>query len=320
MKGRSTIALLLLVTLLATVMSCGTATPEVVKETVVVPVTVAPAPEEVVQETTLERAKREGVIRVGFANESPFAYANPDGTLTGEAVEVARAIFTNLGIPQMEGVLAEFGSLIPGLVAGRFDAITAGMYIKPERCEQVLFADPDYKVGGGLIVAKGNPLNLHSYEDIAANPNVRAGTGQGYYEDQYMRAVGVKDEQITLYPDNPSGIAGLQAGQIDAYTATAIGLAQILGVTEDPNLELADPFTDPVIDGKSITGYSGTAFRKEDIDLRNAFSAELRKLEESGKLLEIYLLFPGFGKHTLPGGVSVLESCPDQYKDLALEP
>jgi polar amino acid transport system substrate-binding protein len=319
MKGRKAIALLLLVTTLVTLVSCGTTpTAEVIKETVVVPVTVAPQP--AAQETTLERAKREGVIRVGFANESPFAYANPDGTLTGEAVEVARVIFTNLGIPKMEGVLTEFGSLIPGLVAGRFDAITAGMYIKPERCEQVLFADPDYKVGGGLIVLTGNPKNLHSYEDIAANPDVKAGTGAGYFEDQYMRSVGVKDDQIVLYPDNPSGVAGLQAGQIDTYTATAIGLAQILGVTGDPNLELADPFTDPVIDGKPITGYSGTAFRKDDLDLRNAFSVELHKLEDSGQLLEIYLKFPGFGKHTLPGGASVLASCPDQYKGVALEP
>lgn len=320
MNVRKAIALLLLVASLVTLVTCGTATPEIVKETVVVPVTVVAEPEVPAQETTLERAKREGIIRVGFANESPFAYANPDGTLTGEAVEVARVIFANLGIPTMEGVLTEFGSLIPGLVAGRFDAITAGMYIKPERCEQVLFADPDYKVGGGLIVAKGNPLNLHSYEDIAANSDVKVGTGAGYFEDQYMRSVGVTDGQITLYPDNPSGIAGLQAGQIDAYTATAIGLSQILGVTGDPNLEMADPFTDPVIDGKLITGYSGTAFRKGDLDLRNGFTMELHKLEQSGKLLEIYLQFPGFGKHTLPGEASVLASCPDQYKDLDLQP
>ena len=30
-------------------------------------------------ETTLERAKAQGFIRVGFANEAPFGYATPDG-------------------------------------------------------------------------------------------------------------------------------------------------------------------------------------------------------------------------------------------------
>jgi len=309
MKAQKTIALVICLTILLALVACGAEQPQA-----------PPASPTQVPETTFERVKREGVIRVGFANENPFAYAQPDGKLTGEGVEVAREIFQRLGIPNMEGVLAEFGALIPGLQAGRFDAITAGMYIKPERCEQVLFADPDYKVGGGLIVLKGNPLNLHSYEDIAANPDVKVGTGAGYFEEQYMKAVGVKEEQIVLFPDNPSGVAGLQAGQIDAFTATAIGLAQTLGVTNDPNLELALPFTDPVIDGKLITGYSGTAFRMEDLDLRNAFSAEVHKLEEEGLLLKIYEPFPGFGEHTLPGGVLVTESCPDQYKDLDLQP
>src|SRR5688572_10589279 len=68
------------------------------------------APEEEEQEeSTLERARREGVIRVGFANENPYAFAQPDGTLSGEAVEVARAVFQNLGIAEMEGVLTQFG-------------------------------------------------------------------------------------------------------------------------------------------------------------------------------------------------------------------
>ena len=89
------------------------------------------------EESTLARIQREGVVRVGFANENPYAFAQPDGTLSGEAVEVARAVFEQMGIEEMEGVLTEFGSLIPGLQAGRFDVITAGMYVNPGRCEQV---------------------------------------------------------------------------------------------------------------------------------------------------------------------------------------
>src|SRR5262252_5463280 len=66
-------------------------------------------------ETTLERAKKQGYIRVGFANEAPFAYATPDGKLTGEAPEIAKVIFKRLGINEVDGVLTEFGSLIPGV-------------------------------------------------------------------------------------------------------------------------------------------------------------------------------------------------------------
>lgn len=104
--------------------------------------------------TTLEKAREQGYVTVGFANEKPYAYATPDGKLTGEAVEVARAVLKNLGIHEMKGVLTEFGSLIPGLQAKQFDIITAGMYITPERAKEVVFADPEYSIGEALAVKK----------------------------------------------------------------------------------------------------------------------------------------------------------------------
>ncbi|MFQ5408109.1 MAG: ectoine/hydroxyectoine ABC transporter substrate-binding protein EhuB [Anaerolineales bacterium] len=277
-------------------------------------------PAEPEEETTLERIQREGVVRVGFANENPYAFAKPDGTLSGEAVEVARAIFTSMGIAEMEGVLTEFGSLIPGLQAGRFDAITAGMYIKPERCEQVVFADPEYTIGEGLIVTAGNPFDLHSYEDIAANPDVRVGTGQGYFEEQYMTSVGVSPDQITLFPDDPSGVAGIQAGQIDAWTGTAPTLTKLLETTGDSNLEFVTDFTQPIIDGASVAGFGGAAFRYEDVDLRNAFNTELQNLKDEGVLVDIIGVFEGFGPETLPGDTTVSDLCPGVYDDVELAP
>jgi polar amino acid transport system substrate-binding protein len=259
-------------------------------------------------ESTLARLQREGMVRVGLANEKPFAYAAPDGTLAGAAPGIAREIFSRLGVGQLEGVLAEFGALIPRLHAGRFDLIAAGMYIKPERCAQVLFADPELKVGGGLLVRAGNPLDLHSYEDIAANPAARVGTGAGFFEADYLARLGVQAGQIVLYADDASGLAAVQAGQIDAYTATAVALRVMLEQANDPGLVLASPFTDPVIDGKPVTGYSGTAFRREDTTLRDAFNAELAKLKASGRLLDI-LLANGFDESNLPGDVTAEQAC-----------
>lgn len=271
---------------------------------------------EAMAESTLERARREGVIRVGFANENPYAFARPDGTLSGEAVEVARAVFQALGITEMEGVLTQFGSLIPGLQAGRFDVITAGMYITPTRCQEVLFADPEYQVGEALIVEAGNPLDLHSYEDIAANPDATVGTGTGYLEYDYMLAAGVAEDQIVTFPDDPSGVAGLQAGQIDAWTGTRPTLLITLQTTGDPNLELADPFEQPVVDGEPVISYGGAAFRFEDLEFREAFNEELQNLKDSGELLELIGQFEGFDEGSLPGDVTAEGICPDAYADI----
>jgi len=256
------------------------------------------------------------VVRVGFANENPYAYQEADGTLTGEAVEVARAVLREMGIEEMEGVLTEFGSLIPGLQAGRFDIITAGMYVNPTRCEQILFADPEYKIGEALVVEAGNPLGLNSYEDIAANPEVTVGTGAGYLEIDMMTSVGVSEDQIVTFPDDPSGMAGLQAGQIDAWTGTRPTLIKLLQVTDDANYELADPFDQPVIDGQEAINYGAAGFRYEDEDFRQAFNQGLRNLKESGELLDLIGQFEGFDEGALPGDTHAEDLCPESYGDI----
>ncbi|MGS0757366.1 ectoine/hydroxyectoine ABC transporter substrate-binding protein EhuB, partial [Roseateles sp. GG27B] len=49
-------------------------------------------------ETTMERIQRTGEIRIGYANEAPFAYTRPDGTVTGESPEITRVIFKTIGV------------------------------------------------------------------------------------------------------------------------------------------------------------------------------------------------------------------------------
>jgi polar amino acid transport system substrate-binding protein len=289
---------------------------ETVTEVIEVTRVVEAEGEEEMEESTLERVRREGVIRVGFANENPYAFAQPDGTLSGEAVEVAREVFARMGVPEIEGVLTEFGSLIPGLQAGRFDAITAGMYVNPTRCEQVLFADPEYTIGDALIVEAGNPLNLHSYEDIAANADVSVGTGAGYLENDFMLAVGVAEDQIVNFPDDPSGFAGIQAGQIDAWTGTRPTLIQLLEDAGTDDYELADPFEQPVIDGTSVVNYGAAAFRYEDETLRQEFNANLDAVKSEGVLIELIGQFPGFDEGALPGDTKAEDLCPDAYADI----
>jgi len=258
-------------------------------------------------ETTLEKVQRQGYISVGFANESPFAYATPEGKLTGLNVEIARLILQRMGIEEMQGVLTEFGSLIPGLDAGRFDVITAGMYITPDRAKQVAFANPEYTIGGGLAVKAGNPHDLHSYKDIAENPDVKIAVMAGAAEFDHLIAVGASEEQITTVPDQPSALAALQANRVDAITMTSAALQSLLDTVNDPKIERVEDFTIAVVNGKSQQAFGSAAFRPEDNDFREAYNSELGKLKESGELLEIYKSF-GFTEHELPGDVTAEEA------------
>lgn len=260
--------------------------------------------DEAIGETTLQKAQKSGSVTVGFANEKPYAYQTAEGELTGEAVEVARAVLKNLGINEMEGMLTEFGSLIPGLQAKRFDMVTAGMFITPERAGDVSFANPEYSIGEAIAVKKGNPLDIHSYEDIAEHETATIAVPGGAIEYDYLIAVGVSKDRIVTVPDMPSALSALQSGRVDVITATGPSLQATLDTANSPDYERVTDFEQPVIDGESVRGYGATAFRNEDKDFVEAFNSELKKLQDSGELLEILQPF-GFTEEELPGDVTL---------------
>ncbi|MDX8477028.1 ectoine/hydroxyectoine ABC transporter substrate-binding protein EhuB [Mesorhizobium sp. VK24D] len=246
-------------------------------------------------ETTLERAKKNGYIRVGFANEAPFGYATPDGKLTGEAPEVAKAVLAKLGIKQVDGVLTEFGSLIPGLKAGRFDIIAAGMFINPKRCAEINFSEPSYGIGAAMLVQKGNPKKVKDFSTFKDNADLKLAVMAGAVEGGEAKDAGVSQAQLVVLPDQSSLVAAVQSGRADAAALTALSIAEMAKKAD--GVESTKPFGE--VNGKSVKGHGGFGFRKEDTDLLKAFNAEMKKFIGSPEHIALVEPF-GFGKDYLP--------------------
>lgn len=244
-------------------------------------------------ETTLERIQSTGTVRIGYANEAPFAYTETSGKVTGESPEIATKVFTAMGVKKVEPVLTEWGALIPGLRAGRFDVIAAGMYITPPRCRQVIFTDPHYQIPDTLLVKRGNPKNLHSYADVAKNPDVRLAIMSGTAELGYARAEGVSDDQIVQVPDTTAQLQAVRAGRADASVGTALTMKGLAAKGGDSVEAIADFKDDP-----AHIGYGALAFRPEDKDLRDAVNQQLKKWLGSDEHLQTVKPF-GFDKSNL---------------------
>src|SRR5690606_36339634 len=138
-------------------------------------------------------------------------------------------IFQRLGIETINPVLTEWGSLIPGLRASRFDLIAAGMYITPERCKRVLFTDPHYQLPDTLLVKTGNPKNLRRDEDIANSSGAKLASMSGTVNRAYARKAGIKDSPIVPVPDPTSQLEAVRTGRADAAVGTQltmVGLAE----------------------------------------------------------------------------------------------
>jgi len=259
--------------------------------------------------STLKRAQQDGTIRVGYANEAPYAYfESASGTLTGEAPEIARAVLAEMGVGKVDGVLTEFGSLIPGLKAGRFDIIAAGMYILPERCKEIAFSNPTYSVGEAFVVASGNSLALHGYKSVARHSGARLGVVAGTVEREYARRTGIPDLRVVVFPDAPSALDGVIAGRVDAYAATSLTVNNLLARAHSSRVERATPFSDPVIAGRPARGYGAFGFRKTDTHLVAAFNSALARFIGTPRHLELVKPF-GFTRAELPGPATATELC-----------
>src|SRR5690349_16949308 len=76
-----------------------------------------------------DKAKSGEPIRIGFAHEIPWAYPGEKNEPLGFANALALGVLKSMGYTNIEPVVTDWGGLIPGLQAGRFDIITGGMYI-----------------------------------------------------------------------------------------------------------------------------------------------------------------------------------------------
>ena len=223
-------------------------------------------------EGLMDRAKGEG-LRVAFYNFKPYAYKDDSGNLTGTDVETLRAVLDSMGGKIAEAKSTDWGALIPGVKANRFDVVAAGMFVTPKRCAEVQFSEPTFGIQQAMVVTKGNPKSVTNYESLAQQ-GLKVGVVSGSAQKGYAVAVGVNEANIAQLPDNPTGVAALRAGRIDAWAVSAPGVRQIIASLSDAPIEATAPFSE--VAGKVAVSHGAFAFRPEDADFVAAFNVELK--------------------------------------------
>lgn len=244
--------------------------------------------------TTLERAQEEGSITLAIASEQPYSWVE-DGEPTGATIAMHKQIFHNLGIDDIKIEEVDWNSLIPGLNAGRWDVVSAGMSILPERCAEAAFSDPEIMYTTALVVPAGNPKNLSDLDSVLAADDVTLAVQSGAIEEGYATDLGIAD---TIQVDNATaGIEVVQSGRADAFALTAVSMNWM---TEDmDDVETTQAFVQE-IDGVEQVGAGSTVFRQEDTDLLEAYNAELAKITaDESTYLDVVEPF-GFTAENLP--------------------
>jgi len=158
-----------------------------------------------------------GDLRVATVGDyPPFNFVNDAGELAGFDVDVARALCARMGVT-CELVRHPWAELIPGLRAGRFDAVAASMSITAERRQLVSFTNRYYSTTSRFV----------SHESARFDPEKPAGravgTMRGTIASDWLKK-NMPEAFLLFYRSPDDLLRDLGANKLDAAFGDELGI------------------------------------------------------------------------------------------------
>ncbi len=246
---------------------------------------------------TLAKAQEASYVRMTSYQQPPHGWFDINsGKYQGIDVEVIEEVLKGLNIPAWDYVTADWGAMIPGLTACRWDIMSIGMTYTKLRSELVQFSLPVYQYGVAMLVAKGNPKKIKGKADWKGK---KVGGIIGSTDDQVIGGVkGATYVPFTKYSDL---YRALSTGRIDAGMVDELQGAYDFKLQPQPKITLLKNWT-----GKAV-GISSIVMRKGDTAWVTAVNDQLKIMRTNGKLKAILL------KYGMPASAYVTCDAPTSF-------
>jgi polar amino acid transport system substrate-binding protein len=228
-----------------------------------------------------ENAVKNG-INLGSNDNPPEFFQDANKQPAGIDWEINKAVLDTLGIKKFDIVWMPWESVIPSLLSKRIDVIAADIHVNPERVKVISFSGPAWWYGPVVLVAKGNPLKIASYDNLKGK---KVGAISGSAADLYLRRIGI---ETTPFKAEVDELQSLNQGRLDAVLEDDVVYLEF--ASKNPNNNLDPLWSIPVpTDIISGGGYGMARFgiRKEDCSLRAAYSEALEEIRASGQVSAI---------------------------------
>ncbi len=222
----------------------------------------------------------------------PFTFKTADGKPTGFDVDIATALCEEI---KRKCVFVEQGwdSMIPGLMARKYDAIISSMSITEERLKQVDFSDKYYSTPSRVLVKKDV-----KYTDPASIKGKKIGVLKASTQEKYalgeLKPAGV---EVISYEAQDQVYLDIRSGRLDGTVADVLEVqGGFLNKPGSDGFQLVGPaLFMPKYFGTGI----GVALRKGQGPLKDQINAAIKTLRANGKYKTIndkYFKFDVYGK------------------------
>ncbi|MFV0359735.1 transporter substrate-binding domain-containing protein [Tropicimonas sp.] len=249
--------------------------------------------------------------KVTIATEGAFApwnLTNPDGSLGGYEVDLYADLCTRMKV-ECTLVAQNWDGMIPGLLAGKYDAIMSGMSATEEREKVIAFSQSYGSTGQSFGVMKDGPLAdlPHQGElfSLVTNPDGAKATvaelrpllegkvigvqgssiGARFIEENFGDIAEVREYKTTEQHD-----LDLQSGRIDVVMASPAYLMTTIKDNPDAGMIMVGPR----FQGGMLGRGSAVGLRKEDGELKEMFDKALSEAKADGTTRKLAEKWFGF--------------------------
>jgi len=229
-----------------------------------------------------------GNIVIGTKFDQPgLGLKNPDGSMSGFDVDVAKYVAKQLGYneDQIEWKESPSGQRETLIQKGQVKYIVATYSITDTRKGKVDFAGP-YLLTGQSLLVKADNTDVTGPESLQNNKKLCSVTGSTpaqRIKDQYA---GVQLQQYDTYS---ACVEALKNGAIDAVTTDEVILAGYAAQSPGAFKIVGKPFSDERY---------GIGLKKGDTDLRTKINDAITKMEQDGSWKAAFV------KNLGPAGIS----------------
>jgi polar amino acid transport system substrate-binding protein len=231
----------------------------------------------------LNSLKQQGYMTIGTSNDPPMSFKlSGSDTPTGVVPEIIQAFAASQGIKQVKVVVMPFGDLIPALTSHRIDMIGDTMYPTDKRKKVISFTQDLFYNPEALIVRKGNPLRIHSLDDLNGRS---AGSYEGTVWIDWLNAKKSGGANVTVksYPTIDNVMADVAAGRLDAGVIDASIAGYALQQNPSLQFEIVADYQPRDKTGDAVA----LGVRQSDESLRIAFNQFYLPMLKGGTVVPI---------------------------------
>lgn len=239
------------------------------------PVYAAKLQQQLIDESTITRILKNGVLKVGNSTFAPWVMKDKTGKLIGFEIDVARRLAADMGV-KVQFVPTAWDGIIPALLSGKFDVIIGGMSVTTKRNQSVNFSIPYNYSGMSMVAHKKKAAGFNSLNDFnrpEVTLAVRLGATPEVAAKKHMPKA-----QLRRFDSETKVFQELLNGRVHAAISSApTPLEYALRYADKLFMPISETFT------KEPNAF---ALKKGDFDTLNYFNNWIRIVDAEGWLKE----------------------------------